>query len=411
MIQLVVSGNRIVAHGEDCFLAMGGTVVCTATGRVFQNSTVVNHDGAIPCDLDQVGYEYHAGEFVPCAPFGVGTGNILVACDDCKTIKDSGISAKYLPNVMNTGLTLSYLPTISMPNNGYTKIMHENGLLVAMNAYSVAYSKDGETWETQELPFNDAQDITYGNGIYLVTGQYAVAYSTDLITWTSVKRYGLNVKWESVAYGNGRFVAVGCRTDVPEGAKSSYSEDGVNWSALSDVYLNGARRISYGNGKFVVINKGINYSGDGITWNDGGATNFSTADVTSLRFLNGVFVAIHVDGVIKYTADPTQPWTDWGSLNGSDWCDIDFKDGVYVAVSKNSRCAQATAIDREWAEFDVSVSRLAAVANNGKQFVAVGGSTALTSEDGENWSIRGEYRFRLPNMVDVTDTVKSVLGL
>lgn len=99
MIQLVVSGNRIVAHGEDCFLSMCGTVVCTATGRVFQNATVVNHDGAIPCDLDQVGYEYHAGEFVPCAPFGVGTGNFLVACDDCKTIKDSGIRLSQIGKV------------------------------------------------------------------------------------------------------------------------------------------------------------------------------------------------------------------------------------------------------------------------------------------------------------------------
>lgn len=93
MIQLVVSGNRIVAHGEDCFLSMGGTVVCTEPERVFQNATVVFHDGAIPSDIDTVGYEYHDGEFVPCAPFGKGTGNIAVLCGDtCKSIKDSGIS-------------------------------------------------------------------------------------------------------------------------------------------------------------------------------------------------------------------------------------------------------------------------------------------------------------------------------
>lgn len=99
MTQLVVSGNRIMAHGEDCFLAMGGTVICTATGHVFQNATVVNHDGAIPCDLDQVGYEYHAGEFVPCAPYGKGTGNFAVVCDDCKTIKDSGIALSKIGRV------------------------------------------------------------------------------------------------------------------------------------------------------------------------------------------------------------------------------------------------------------------------------------------------------------------------
>lgn len=119
MTQLVVSGNRILAHGEDCFLAMGGTVVCAATGRVFQNATMVNHDGAIPCDLDQVGYEYHAGEFVPCAPYGVGEGNFAVVCDDCKTIKDSGVSASsigkvavvdFIVNGSSGSITVDFVP-------------------------------------------------------------------------------------------------------------------------------------------------------------------------------------------------------------------------------------------------------------------------------------------------------------
>lgn len=90
-MQLVVSGNRILAHGEDCFLAMGGTVICTESGRVFQNATVVTCEGC-PSDLDKVGYEYHAGHFVPCAPYGVGDGNVAVVCnEDCKAIKDSGL--------------------------------------------------------------------------------------------------------------------------------------------------------------------------------------------------------------------------------------------------------------------------------------------------------------------------------
>lgn len=98
--QLVLSGNRILAHGEDCFLSMGGTVICTQTGRTFSNATVANVTGGIPADIDSVGYEYHAGEFVPCAPFGKGGGNIAVCCpDDCKSIKDSGKSAEHLANV------------------------------------------------------------------------------------------------------------------------------------------------------------------------------------------------------------------------------------------------------------------------------------------------------------------------
>jgi hypothetical protein len=88
-MQLVVSGNRILAHGEG-FLAMGGTVIHNETGRVWQSATVVECD-CCPTDIDSVGYEYHAGQFVPCAPYGKGKGNLAVVCNnDCKSIKDSG---------------------------------------------------------------------------------------------------------------------------------------------------------------------------------------------------------------------------------------------------------------------------------------------------------------------------------
>lgn len=90
--QLVVSGNRILAHGTNCFYSMGGTVVCPDTQKVYQNATVVICD-ALPSDIDVVGYEYHSGEFVPCAPFGKGTGSVALYCDEnCKVPKDSGLS-------------------------------------------------------------------------------------------------------------------------------------------------------------------------------------------------------------------------------------------------------------------------------------------------------------------------------
>lgn len=90
-MQLVLSGKRVLTHGDN-FLPMGGTVINLDTGAVYQNATVAECDGC-PSDIDKVGYEYHAGQFIPCAPYGVGNGNVAVVCnDDCKAIKDSGIS-------------------------------------------------------------------------------------------------------------------------------------------------------------------------------------------------------------------------------------------------------------------------------------------------------------------------------
>ena len=91
-MQIVLIGNRVVAHGENCFLCMGGTVICEETGKAFSNATVAEVD-AIPADLDTVGYEYRAGVFVPCAPYGVGAGALMVACEECGTPKRSKVTA------------------------------------------------------------------------------------------------------------------------------------------------------------------------------------------------------------------------------------------------------------------------------------------------------------------------------
>ena len=88
-MQLVLSNNRVINYGEN-FIAMGGTVINTETGIVYQNATVAECSNC-PSDIGTVGYEYHAGRFVPCAPFGRGKGNVAVYCDDCKTPRDSGV--------------------------------------------------------------------------------------------------------------------------------------------------------------------------------------------------------------------------------------------------------------------------------------------------------------------------------
>lgn len=89
--QLVISGNRILAYGEDCFSVMGEIVKCSNTGNEYKNATVAICED-FPPDIGKVGYEYHAGQFIPCAPFGEGMGNIAVFCDACNAMKNSGIS-------------------------------------------------------------------------------------------------------------------------------------------------------------------------------------------------------------------------------------------------------------------------------------------------------------------------------
>ena len=93
-MQLVLSNNRVIAHGEN-FLPMGGVVINTETGARYENATIAECENC-PSDLGKVGYEYHGGVFVPCAPFGVGNNNgyFMEVCEGCAVPRSSGIPIK-----------------------------------------------------------------------------------------------------------------------------------------------------------------------------------------------------------------------------------------------------------------------------------------------------------------------------
>lgn len=181
MKQLVLSGNRVIAHGEDCFLSMGGTVICPESGRVYQNATVANTEGGLPADIDEVGYEYHAGEFVPCAPYGKGAGNLAVVCnDDCKSIKDSGISSDNLGKTeiidyIGTGtkevsITASFPPVFAvafMPGGRTDTRYNHFALISPVGGLSVEtfFSDTSSTTETNFAPLKasvSGNTLTWG---------------------------------------------------------------------------------------------------------------------------------------------------------------------------------------------------------------------------------------------------------
>jgi len=106
-----------------------------------------------------------------------------------------------------------------------------------------------------------------------------LAYSSDGITWTRVNINKTNLLeniflgdtfFEDIAYGNGKFVAVGSSDGrLNTGGKIAYSSDGINWTDVKTKTFKkeSIRNIVYGNGMFVAAADGIMaYSSDGIYW-------------------------------------------------------------------------------------------------------------------------------------------------
>lgn len=93
-MQLVLCNNRVIAHGSG-FVSLGGVVINNTTGKKYENATIAECEGC-PADINEMGYEYHAGVFVPCAPYGKGNNNgyFMEICEECATPRNSGIPIK-----------------------------------------------------------------------------------------------------------------------------------------------------------------------------------------------------------------------------------------------------------------------------------------------------------------------------
>ncbi len=171
---------------------------------------------------------------------------------------------------------------------------------IANNSNYAAYSTDGITWTQSTLPASDYwHAIAYsGSGKFVVTGgqtSKAVAYSTDGITWTQLTLpFSLVTQWNSIAYGNGKFVAVGGSGGPSNGILSQcmYSTDGINWN-ISDIPSAVWMSIAYLDDKFWAIAPDTSlcaYSEDGINWNLAKLPhNGKWYDIT---YGNGKFVAV-----------------------------------------------------------------------------------------------------------------------
>ena len=97
------------------------------------------------------------------------------------------------------------------------------------------------------------QSVAYGNGTFVAVAagpSTAAAYSTNGTTW-STAALPASASWSSVAYGNGTFVAV-----VNASSTAAISSNGTTWTATSMPSNANWSSVTYGNGTFVAVADG-----------------------------------------------------------------------------------------------------------------------------------------------------------
>jgi len=168
------------------------------------------------------------------------------------------------------------------------------------------------------------------------------AYSTNGgVTWTSGGSLpgGISGTAVSVAYGDGRWVALG------SGGTSAYSTNGgVSWVAGGAVGSGTYTSIAYGQGVFVAITTGatttrISTDG-GQTWGAGGALPASSTWI-SIAYGANKFVAVSSAGAVDpaYSVDRGTTWSsadETGYLGTGTITSVHYGQGVFVVTTSSS---------------------------------------------------------------------------
>ena len=167
-----------------------------------------------------------------------------------------------------------------LPATTFADIAYGGGVYVAVGGTASAASTGTPTaaWVARTIPTlgsGSYSAVTYGGNTFVAisTGNTATAYSTNGTSWTAGGALPASTTWTSIAYGNGRFVALAATGRV------AYSLDfGATWSAISTSTGTSTSvlsssltwsKVNYGQGLFFAIATGTSIcatSPDGINW-------------------------------------------------------------------------------------------------------------------------------------------------
>ena len=246
-------------------------------------------------------------------------------------------------------------------------------------------------WKQNTLPAQDSwRSVAYGNGkfVAVVPSGDKGAYSTDGINWTETTMpTGRN--WQGVTYGNGKFVAVAYRSD-----KGAYSTDGINWTEMTMPESQKWATVTYGNGKFVALSDGSitgAYSTNGINWTEMTMPELPVYDGwESVAYGNGKYVAI-----VRYSTNGaySTDGINWNIMTmpaDKYWHSVTYGDGKFVAVVYNSSVGAYSTDGINWTEMTMPASvRWTSVAHGDGKYVAVASSSnssiGACSTDGITW--------------------------
>ncbi len=161
---------------------------------------------------------------------------------------------------------------------------YANGQFVVVSQDTAWRSVDGLTWETKQDTVGSAghwHGLVWGNGHWLALGDGTRKLSENGLDWHDVVHF-TDTTFQGVAFGNGRFVAVGL---VGGNGWVATSTDGLTWTpqaTIPTMYATGLSAITFARGVFITSTCCTTLqSADGVSWTSHGSNGSGGAMVTA----------------------------------------------------------------------------------------------------------------------------------
>ena len=238
--------------------------------------------------------------------------------------------------------------------------------------------------------------VAFGNATHVLVGDYGEIWtSPDTATWTPRNNPDGSLRpLRGVAFGGGAFVAVGaCCSALGGGGISPNSmggpiltsPNGVTWTYRGALAESGLHAIAFGAGRFVAVGA----RGTVLTSTTAGASwQFAAvpgaADYLGVAYGGGTFVAVGERGSILRSSDGTT-WTAAGAP-GDDLRAVTHTGTQFVAVGASGTILTSPDGATWTPRTSGTEASLAGVAAAGGTIVVVGANVVLTSTDGSTWT-------------------------
>lgn len=370
----VAPGAALEGVGEALRLGTAALLNAPASGDAAASEVVIGSDSRL---LKQLGADWVATSPPAAGWYRVTYGNgRFVAVSNASDTK-----------LMHSSDGVSW-STSGSTGSGFQDVTYGNGRFVGVGS-SAAYSVDGINWTPATGPTPSGWfSVTYGNGRFVAVSRYSGAswYSVDGATWTSSSTPP-GSEYLSIAFGSGVFIAAARD-------KNTFirSTDGTSWTSVT-VPKNLWNSIAYGNGRFVAVASGsaIIRSTDGITWTSAVAP---TGDWLSVAYGNGRFVALAHNAKRAIYSNDGETWVETSIPVSAGWYSIAYGGGKFVAVgdggSMYSSLAIGLGLDRvsNTSDRDKPISAATQAALDGKAPAPAHAEltgTAIPWSDGHYW--------------------------